>query len=185
MGEARPRRASLGSAPGSARPAVRPRERRFSRGPASVSAGGWRCPSARRFPAPAQGNQLRPSPRRRPRRQPLFRRRRRAGAVRGFWPYLRFCRLVGVWGGGGIKKKNPVGVKVPSCRSRPFCFRPGCFRPCDPMDCSPPGSSVLGMRQARTLEWVASPSPGESSRPRDRPPCLLVLPALVRRVLYL
>lgn len=50
--------------------------------------------SARRFPAPAQGNRLRPSPRLRPRRQPLFRRRRRAGAVPGFWRSLRFCRLV-------------------------------------------------------------------------------------------
>ena len=27
--------------------------------------------------------------------------------------------------------------------------------PCDPMDCSPPGSSVHGMLQVRTLEWVA------------------------------
>ena len=26
---------------------------------------------------------------------------------------------------------------------------------CDPMDCSPPGSSVPGILQARTLEWVA------------------------------
>jgi len=25
----------------------------------------------------------------------------------------------------------------------------------DPTDCSPPGSSVLGIFQARTLEWVA------------------------------
>ena len=29
------------------------------------------------------------------------------------------------------------------------------------------------MLQARTLEWVAIPSPGESSRPRDRPPLSL------------
>ena len=28
---------------------------------------------------------------------------------------------------------------------------------CDPMDCSPPGSSVLGILQARILEWVATP----------------------------
>ena len=28
----------------------------------------------------------------------------------------------------------------------------------DPMDCSPPGSSVHGILQARTLEWVAMPS---------------------------
>ena len=26
---------------------------------------------------------------------------------------------------------------------------------CDPMDCSPPGSSVLGISQARILEWEA------------------------------
>ena len=25
------------------------------------------------------------------------------------------------------------------------------------MDCGPPGSSVLGISQARTLEWVATP----------------------------
>ena len=28
----------------------------------------------------------------------------------------------------------------------------------DPMDCSPPGSSVHGMLQARILEWIAMPS---------------------------
>ena len=31
---------------------------------------------------------------------------------------------------------------------------------CDPMDGSPPGSSVHGIFQARGLEWVACPSPG-------------------------
>ena len=29
---------------------------------------------------------------------------------------------------------------------------------CDPMDCSLPGSFVLGILQARTVEWVAMPS---------------------------
>ena len=29
---------------------------------------------------------------------------------------------------------------------------------CNPMDCSPPGSSVQGILQARILEWVAMPS---------------------------
>ena len=28
---------------------------------------------------------------------------------------------------------------------------------CNPMDCSPPGSSVQGILQARTLEWIAIP----------------------------
>ena len=38
---------------------------------------------------------------------------------------------------------------------------------CDPMDYSPPGSSVRGILQARILEWVAMPSSRGSSRPRD------------------
>ena len=29
---------------------------------------------------------------------------------------------------------------------------------CDPTGCRPPGSSVLGILQARILEWVAMPS---------------------------
>ena len=37
----------------------------------------------------------------------------------------------------------------------------------DPMDCSPPGSSVHGILQARILEWVAISSSRGSSRPRD------------------
>ena len=43
-----------------------------------------------------------------------------------------------------------------------------CLTLCDPMDCSPPGSSVRGSLQARILEWVAMPSSRGSSRPRDR-----------------
>ena len=39
---------------------------------------------------------------------------------------------------------------------------------CDPMDCSPPGSSVHGIFQAWILEWVAFPFSRESSWPRDR-----------------
>ena len=34
---------------------------------------------------------------------------------------------------------------------------PLCPTLCDPMDCSPPGSSVHGVLQARILEWVAIP----------------------------
>ena len=33
-----------------------------------------------------------------------------------------------------------------------------CLTLCDPMDCSPPGSSVHGILQARMLEWGAVPS---------------------------
>ena len=39
---------------------------------------------------------------------------------------------------------------------------------CDPMDCSPPSSSVRGTLQARVLEWVAMPSSKGSTQPRDQ-----------------
>ena len=38
----------------------------------------------------------------------------------------------------------------------------------DPMDCSPPGSSVHGILQARIPEWVAKPSSRGFSWPRDQ-----------------
>ena len=38
---------------------------------------------------------------------------------------------------------------------------------CDPLDCSPPGSSVHGISQARILEWVAISFSRGSSWPRD------------------
>ena len=43
-----------------------------------------------------------------------------------------------------------------------------CLTLCNPRDCSPPGSSVLGILQARILEWVAIPFSTGSSRPRDQ-----------------
>ena len=39
---------------------------------------------------------------------------------------------------------------------------------CDPMDCSPPGSYVHGILQARILEWVAISSSRGSSQPREQ-----------------
>ena len=42
-----------------------------------------------------------------------------------------------------------------------------CSTLCNPMDCSPPGSSVHGIFQARILEWVASAFSRGSSGPSD------------------
>ena len=39
---------------------------------------------------------------------------------------------------------------------------------CDTMDCSPPGSSVCGILQARILGWITIPFSRGSSQPRDR-----------------
>ena len=49
-----------------------------------------------------------------------------------------------------------------------------------PMDCSPPGSSVHGISQARILERVAFPSSGDLTDPQIEPMSLMS-PALVDR----
>ena len=43
-----------------------------------------------------------------------------------------------------------------------------CLTLWDPMDCSLPGPSILGILQARLLEWVAIPFSRGSSLPQDR-----------------
>ena len=50
----------------------------------------------------------------------------------------------------------------------------------DPMDCSPSGSSVQGIHQARILEWVAISSSRGSSWPRDQ----TFISCLGRQILY-
>ena len=52
------------------------------------------------------------------------------------------------------------------------CVRAQSFQSCptlsDPVDYSPPGSSVHGILQARILEWTAMPSSRGSSQPRNQ-----------------
>ena len=43
-----------------------------------------------------------------------------------------------------------------------------CLTCCNPVDCSPPGSSVHGISQARALKWVAIPISSGSSWPRGQ-----------------
>ena len=54
---------------------------------------------------------------------------------------------------------------------------------CDPLDCSPPGSSVHGILQARILEWVAISSSRGSSQPRDWTH-ISCISCISRRILY-
>ena len=56
---------------------------------------------------------------------------------------------------------------------------------CNPMACSPPGSSIHGILQARILEWVAMPSFMGSSQPRDQTQGSLMFPTLAGRFLPL
>ena len=59
-----------------------------------------------------------------------------------------------------IKTIHPVQAPA---QSSCCCLVAKLLRLCDPMDCSPPGSSVHGISQARILEWVAISSSGGSS----------------------
>ena len=52
-----------------------------------------------------------------------------------------------------------------------------------PMDCSPPGSSVHGILQARILEWVAISFSRGSSQPKDRI-CISCVSCIGRQLLY-
>ena len=47
-----------------------------------------------------------------------------------------------------------------------YSFALSCLRLCDPVDCSPPGSSVHGIFQTRVPEQVAISYSRESSQPR-------------------
>ena len=64
------------------------------------------------------------------------------------------------WGQCSALEPNKMKVKVKVTQSR--------LTLCNPMDCSPQGSSVPGILQARILEWVAISSFRGSSQPTDR-----------------
>ena len=64
---------------------------------------------------------------------------------------------------------TPIFVLAPITVPMRVCsVAQSCMTLCDAMDCSPPGSSVHGIPQARILEWVAISSSRGSSGPRDR-----------------
>ena len=50
-----------------------------------------------------------------------------------------------------------------NCNTNVCVCAQSCLTLCDPVDCSPPGSSIRGVLQARILEWVAISCPGGSS----------------------
>ena len=56
---------------------------------------------------------------------------------------------------------------VPETRQALKGCAQSCPTLCNAVDCSPPGSSVHGILQARVLEWAAISSSRGSSQPRD------------------
>ena len=86
-------------------------------------------------------------------------------------------------------RKKPILVKVYVLAGFTFIIMPGISKSyikvkvlvaqlsltlCDPMDCSPPGSSVHNSLQARILEWVALPLTGDLPDPGTEPGSLVL-----------
>ena len=85
-----------------------------------------------------------------------------------FGVILGLCVRVRAWSGphpGHVSEAPGALLRVAGGDAR-VCAQ---SRPpfCDPTDCSPPGSSVHGILQTRTLEWAAVSSSRGSSRLRD------------------
>ena len=73
----------------------------------------------------------------------------------------------------GIGLDRACPCSCPSGGHSPVCAcvhvrAQSCPTLCNPMHYNPPGSSALGIPQARILEWVPMPCSRGSSRPRDR-----------------
>ena len=65
-----------------------------------------------------------------------------------------------------VTNRHDLGTEEQNERKETLVTQ-SCLTLCDPMDCSLSGSSVLGILQARTLEWVAISFSRGSSRPKD------------------
>ena len=68
------------------------------------------------------------------------------------------------------RETKPIGFREKECVLRKVKWSEvaqSCPTLCNPMDCSPPGSPIHGILQARTLEWVAISFSRGSSWPRD------------------
>ena len=76
------------------------------------------------------------------------------------WPSERLKKAV-FW---GAYLYFPFFISLPSESE----VTQSCLTLCDPVDCSPPGSSIHGILQARILEWVAISFSRGSSWPRDQ-----------------
>ena len=95
---------------------------------------------------------------------------------------LCWFKTLAASGGGGRSGSDPHTVRARrDWRKRHYCRLVCCFCSvaklcptlCDPVNCSPPGSSVHGIFQARILKWVTIYFSRESSWPRNTNPCLL------------
>ena len=64
------------------------------------------------------------------------------------------------------------------------CVYAQCLILCNLLDCSPPGSSIHGILQAKILEWVAISYSGGLSNPGIEPRSLVCVSWIGRQILY-
>ena len=73
--------------------------------------------------------------------------------------FVEECRAYGVWVAGAAAQRGlwlfHSGIKYAAAATAAAKLLQSCPTLCHPRDGSPPGSSVPGILQARTLEWVA------------------------------
>ena len=106
------------------------------------------------------------------------------------WCYWTCMRALGSFVRGNFVKHNPGKRKShweEAWRPRKEMISvetvtQSCLTPCDPMDCSPPGSSVQEILQATMLEWAAIPFSRGSSQPRDQT-CVSCISSIAGRFL--
>ena len=82
-----------------------------------------------------------------------------------FWPWNTEWRGRTV---RGSKREN-----ISASGERISSVAQSCPTLCDPMDCSPPGSSLHGILQARILEWVAMRTSRDLPNPGIEPTSLM------------
>ena len=70
--------------------------------------------------------------------------------------------------GGNLLVSSPASKPVSNLKVKVVVAQ-SCLILCDPIDCSPPGSSVHRILQARTWKWVAIPPPGYLPNPGIKP----------------
>ena len=63
---------------------------------------------------------------------------------------------------------HPCQCLLPLCACGHAQPLQSCLTLCHPLDCSPPGSSIHGILQARILQWVAMPSSRGFSWPKGQ-----------------
>ena len=80
-----------------------------------------------------------------------------------YYVMLHICKYSSIYPNVSILSKTSIYTDISNSSPQqhrllklsPLVLLQSCPALCDPMDCSPPGSSVHAILQARILEWVA------------------------------